>query len=184
MLLRKMKSDSGLMGPTHALMAIALAFLVAWLASDFMLGTVLGSDNSIVFISAVIIIVGASLMPDLDAVQSTSINTLGPIGTILSKTMRASSSIIQRTFRSSSDSKDPDPHRGFWHTIVSAFLVGSLVVGLTSMKFTMFTVKDFVITFDMFIVVFIIFISIQLLWQDYSNLFTRSLRVAQWEWLQ
>ena len=159
----RVKSDSGLMGPTHALMAIAMTFLITWLASDFMLGTVFGSYNSIVFISAVIIIIGASLMPDLDAVQSTSINTLGPIGVALSKIMRATSSIIQKTFRSSSDSKDPDPHRGFWHTILSALLIGFIVTGLTSIKFNMFTIWNFVVTFDKFIVVFIIFISIQLL---------------------
>lgn len=163
MILKKIKSDSGLMGPTHALSAIAIAFLVTWLASDFMLGTVLGSDNAIVFVTATIIIVGASLMPDLDAVQSTSINTLGIIGTMLSKSMRAFSSIIQSTFRSSSDSPSPDPHRGFWHTFISAFVIGLLTMGLTSINYVLFTIKGVDILVSVFIVVFIVYISMQLL---------------------
>lgn len=162
MFLKKIKSDSGLMGPTHALSAIAIAFLVTWLASDFMFGTVLGSDSAIVFITATIIIVGAALMPDLDAVQSTSINTLGIVGTMLSKSMRAFSSIIQSTFRSSSDSPSPDPHRGFWHTFISAFIAGLITMGLTSIDYVIFSISSIDITVAVFIVVFIVYISIQL----------------------
>lgn len=162
MFFRKMKSDAALMGPTHALSAIAIAFLVTWLASDFMFGVVLGSDSSIVFIAAVIIIVGAALMPDLDAVQSTSINTLGAVGSLLSKSMRAFSSIVQNTIKSSGDSSGADPHRGFWHTILSAFLIGALTWGLTSIDTPFFTIMDVEVSIALFIVVFIIFISIQL----------------------
>lgn len=160
---KRIKSDSALMGPTHALSAIAIAFLVTWLASDFMLGTVLGSDSAIVFIAAVIIIVGASLMPDLDAVQSTSINTLGIVGSVLSKAMRGFSSIVQNTIRSSSDATGADPHRGFWHTIVAAIFAGLLTVGLTSIDTTLFTIGNVEVSIALFVVVFIIFISIQLL---------------------
>lgn len=159
----RLKSDSGLMGPTHALSAVAMAFLVTWLASDFMFGTVLGSNSSVVFITAVIIIVGAALMPDLDAVKSTSINVLGPIGTALSKLMRGSSSVIQSTIRSKSDSPNPDPHRGFWHTILSGVLIGLLVTGLASINIELFKIKDFSVSIATFVVVLIIYISIQLL---------------------
>lgn len=162
MFLKKMNSDSALMGPTHALSAIAIAFLVTWLASDFMLGTVLGSDSAIVFIAAVIIIVGAALMPDLDAVQSTSINTLGMVGSILSKSMRAFSSVIQNTIKSSGDSSGADPHRGFWHTILSAFIAGALTLALTSIDLVFFTVGEVEVSIALFVVIFIIFISIQL----------------------
>lgn len=151
------------MGPTHALSALALAFLVAWLASDFMFGALLGSNNSIVFISAVIIIIGAALMPDLDAVQSTSINVLGPVGKVLSTTMRGFSSVVQSTIRAKGDKVDQDPHRGFWHTILSAFLVGALTTALTSINFELFTVGNVTVTFDKFIVTFILYISLQLL---------------------
>lgn len=162
MLSKRIKSDSALMGPTHALSAIAITFLVTWLASDFMLGTVLGSDSAVVFIAAVIIIVGASLMPDLDAVKSTSISTLGAVGTILSKSMRAFSSLVQNTIRSKGDASGADPHRGFWHTIVAAILIGLLTFGLTSIDAVIFTIGKINVSVALFIVVFIIFISIQL----------------------
>lgn len=162
-MISRLKSDSGLMGPTHALSAIAMAFLVTWLASDFMFNTVLGSNSSVVFITAIIIIVGAALMPDLDAVKSTSINVLGPIGTVLSKLMRGSSSMIQSTIRSKSDSPNADPHRGFWHTILSGILVGLLVTGLASINIELFRIKGFSVSVATFIVILIIYISIQLL---------------------
>lgn len=162
-MISRLKSDSGLMGPTHALSAIAMAFLVTWLASDFMFDTVLGSNSSVVFITAVIIIVGSALMPDLDAVKSTSINVLGPIGTVLSKMMRGSSSVIQSTIRSKSDSPNPDPHRGFWHTILSGILIGLLVTGLASINVELFKIKDFSVSIATFVVILIIYISIQLL---------------------
>lgn len=163
MLLKRIKSDSGLMGPTHALSSIAIALLLTWLASDFMLGTVLGSDSAIVFIAALIIIVGASLMPDLDAVQSTSINTLGIVGSILSKAMRGFSSIVQSVIRSSSDAVDADPHRGFWHTIIAAILMGFLTFTLTNIDVTLFTISGVEVSVALFVIIFIIFISIQLL---------------------
>lgn len=163
MIRKRIKSDSGLMGPSHALSAIAIALLVTWFASDFMFNTVLGTNDIIVYMTAIIIIVGAALMPDLDAVKSTSISTLGVVGSALSTVMRGFSKIIQSTIRSKTDAPDPDPHRGFWHTILSAFLVGSFVVALTSIKTTLFKVGDVNVTLAIFVIIFIIFISIQLL---------------------
>lgn len=162
MLENRIKSDSGLMGPTHALSAISITLLITWLASEFMFTRVLGSTNEIVYISALIIIIGSALMPDLDAVQSTSINTLGIVGVILSKGMRGLSSLIQSTLRSGSDSPDPDPHRGFWHTFISAGLIGILVSTLTSINKEIFTISGNTITIATAIVIFIIYISIQL----------------------
>lgn len=159
---KRIKSDSGLMGPTHALSAIAITFLVTWLASDFMLGTLLGSYSFVVFIAATIIITGSALMPDLDAVKSTSINTLGPIGSILSKLMRAFSSLIQNLIRSKSDSMGSDPHRGFWHTIIAALFAGLVVTALTRIDVKLFTIGNVEITVAEFIVIFIIYISLQL----------------------
>ena len=158
----RIKSDSGLMGPTHALSAVSLAFLISWVASDFMFGKVLGSTNIIVFISAIIIITGASLMPDLDAVTSTSINTLGIVGVLLSKAMRGFSTLVQSAIRTRGDGSPGDPHRGFWHTLLSAFLVGLIVSGLTSINTKLFTVAGNTVTVAIFVVIFIIYISLQL----------------------
>ena len=162
-MINRIKSDSGLMGPTHALSAVSLTFFIAWITPGFMFDTLLGSYDKYVFISALIIIVGSALMPDLDAVQSTSINTLGPIGKVLSTLMRGFSSIIQSTIRAKGDSVDQDPHRGFWHTILSGFLAGFLVYTLTKIDVEFFTLGSKSITFATFIVAFIIYISIQLL---------------------
>ena len=161
MLRERMKSDAGLMGPTHALSAVAFALLVTWLASDFMFDTVLQSKDFIVFISAIIIIIGSALMPDLDAVKSTSINVLGFIGAGLSTAMRGFSSIVQGIIKGPYD-KSSDPHRGFWHTLVSAFLVGGLFAGLTSINVEVFTFRDNSITVATLIVLLILYISIKL----------------------
>lgn len=161
MLRERMKSDAGLMGPTHALSAVAFALLATWLASEFMFDTVLQSRDFIVFISAIIIIIGSALMPDLDAVKSTSINVLGFIGAGLSTAMRGFSSIVQGVIKGPYD-KSSDPHRGFWHTLVSAFLVGGLFAGLTSINVEVFTFRDNSITVATLIVLLIIYISIKL----------------------
>lgn len=161
-MIQRIKSDSGLMGPTHALSAVALTFLIAWLFPKFFFDGLLGSYSYIVFISAVIIIVGSALMPDLDAVQSTSINTLGPIGKILSTLMRSFSSIVQSAISAKADETNKDPHRGFWHTIVSGLLVGFGVLALTKIETKVFTLGEKDVTVATLIVVFIIYISTQL----------------------
>lgn len=161
MIKKRIKSDKGLMGPTHALSAVAFALLFTWLASDFMFEKILGSSDIAVFISAMVIIIGASLMPDLDATNSTSINVLGVVGTVLSKAMRGFSGIIQNIIKGPYD-KSSDPHRGFWHTLVSAFLIGALFSALTSINIELFAIKDTPITIATFIVMFLLYISIQL----------------------
>lgn len=158
----RIKSDSGLMGPSHALSAIAITFLITWIASDFMFDVVLGTNNTVVFVAATIIIVGAALMPDLDATRSTSISTLGVVGSILSSAMRSVSKALQTTLRTKYDSSDPDPHRGFWHTILSAFLIGLLVTALTQIDNVLFEIGETQVSVALFIVMFIIFMSIQL----------------------
>ena len=159
---KRINSDDGLMGTTHALSALAISLLLAWLASDFMFNKLIGSTDSVVFVTAIIIIIGASLMPDLDAVKSTSINTLGVIGSLLSKIMRGFSSIVQNLIKGPSD-KSSDPHRGFWHTPLAAILVGLGITGLTSIDKHLFTVADAHITVATLIVFFIIYISVQLM---------------------
>lgn len=161
MLRKRIKSDSGLMGPTHALSAVALTMLLAWIASDFMFITILGSNDLIVFMSAVIIIIGAALAPDLDAVQSTFINVLGAIGIMLSKTMRGFSSLVQNLIKGPYD-KGSDPHRGFWHTFLSAFIAGMVITSLTSINLKIFSISGNDVYVSTIIVAFIIYISIQL----------------------
>lgn len=158
---KRMRSDKGLMGPTHALSALALALLFTWLASDIMFDKILGTKDTIVFIAALIIIVGASLMPDFDAVNSTVINVLGIVGVALSKSMRAFSKVVQSTIKGPYD-KSGDPHRGFWHTIVAAILVGLSISALTNIRIVLFEIKGIKFTLASLVLMFIIYISIQL----------------------
>jgi len=149
------------MGPTHALSALAFALMLTWLASDFMLKNIIGSTNVVVFITAIIIIIGSSLSPDFDAVKSTSINTLGIIGIMLSKIMRAFSSMVQSLIKGPYD-KDSDPHRGFWHTFIAAGLVGLMVSAITNINIKIFIVNNITLTVATLSVIFIVYISIQL----------------------
>lgn len=175
MIKKRIKSDAGLMGPTHALSAVAISFLLTWVASEFMFGRLLGSQSVVVFASAIIIIIGAALMPDLDAVQSTSISTLGFAGVLLSKGMRAFSTVVQTTIKAKGDKNNPDPHRGFWHTFLSAILVGGLVSGLTSINVEIITILGVPLTFATITVMFIIYMSIQLMMASlFKNFYRRN----------
>lgn len=160
-MIRRVKSDKGLMGPTHALFALTMALLATWIASDLMFKKILGTTDLLVYCAALVIIVGSSLMPDLDAVNSTVINVLGIIGSVLSSAMRAFSSFIQSTIKGPYD-KAGDPHRGFWHTLVASFLIGFVISMLTNIKIPLFSIGGTQFTVSSVIIVFIIYISIQL----------------------
>lgn len=162
-MLERINSDDGWMGPTHAMSAVAITFLLTMLAGEFMFKEVFGTTDWVVFVAATIIVVGASLMPDLDATTSTSINVLGIIGTFLSTVMRGFSKTVQSIFRTKYDKADPDPHRGFWHTILAAILAGGLVLFLVSIKIPIAQIGKTNLTTSNLVVMFIIFISIQLL---------------------
>lgn len=127
--IKNIKSDSAYMGFTHALSALAVFLvLVAFLPAyrDF-----LQFKNVWFFIIVGLTIVGASLIPDLDNTQSTIKSDLGIFGDVLSAGFRASSVIIQSAVRTRKDDSSPNPHRGFWHTLVAAILTGVLVLFAT-----------------------------------------------------
>lgn len=160
---KRIKSNRGFLGPTHALSAVSLFLLITWLAKDFVFGTMLNTTNITVYITSLIIVVGAALMPDLDSVRSTSISTLGIVGKVLSKAMRATSLLIQSTIKGKYDKPTGDPHRGFWHTAISAVLAGLLVSLVTSITIILpFKLLGKSLTIGMLFTSLIIFISIQL----------------------
>lgn len=130
---KKLKDESGFMGPTHALSALAMFLLLTAVGKGFMI-RMLGVDNPAVYIMAGIIVIGASLMPDMDSPQSTSISTLGVLGKAMSAVMRSTSLLIQNTFKSKYDKHTDNPHRGFWHTFLAAVLAGLAVGVLTGIK--------------------------------------------------
>lgn len=172
----RIASDDGFMGPTHSMSAIAF-YLLCWLfIPNFMM--YLGLTNSITFILlSSFIVAGVALWPDLDSPKSTALSVLGPIGFVISKFMRFTSVAIFNVTKSKYDADEADPHRGFWHTILSGFLFGILVfysfkidypINSPLAEYNLFTnVKD--------IIGFLwIFISIQLAISGLFNSFVKS----------
>lgn len=138
----RIRDDSGFAGPTHSLSAVAIFLMLAAIAPAFFFGKFLKTTDIVVFISSIFIVAGGALIPDLDNVQSTAKSALGYSGSIISKLMRKISIIIfnltKTKYDNSSNSSSSNkfagannPHRQFWHTLVSAFVVGAIVYATT-----------------------------------------------------
>lgn len=132
---RRCASDRAFMGATHAMSAIFVFLLVLVITPDG-LRWALGSDSIWVAILSLMTIAGACSIPDLDNTSSTSRNSLGPLGVGLSTIFRVSSSALQTIIRTKRDDPEPNPHRGFWHTIPAAAILGYLVYLGASMEST------------------------------------------------
>lgn len=117
--------DRAFMGATHAMSGVALFLAIAAFAPDFT-EKALGTSVIWVIILGALVTAGAALLPDLDNTTSTAKNSLGPLGLILSYFFRTSSAIIQTVVRTPRDDPEPNPHRGAWHTIPAAALLGYL----------------------------------------------------------
>lgn len=126
-------SSSGFMGYTHALSAFAVVLAVLAFAPQVFKG-VIDVKSIPVVLMFVFTAVGASMVPDLDNTASRAKSDLGFFGVLLSGVFRVSSSVIQTTIRTKRDDPEPNPHRGFWHTIPAALLLGGLVVLGTNVK--------------------------------------------------
>lgn len=118
-------SDRAFMGTTHALSAIAAALAIIFFAPSFVYNF-LGSSNAWVVVLSVAVATGSVSIPDLDNTTSTSKNSLGLLGTVLSYFFRGSSRFLQTVIRTKRDDPNPNPHRGAWHTIPAALLLGGL----------------------------------------------------------
>lgn len=133
-MLNKLKSDAGFLGHTHALSAVAVWLLLIAFFPNFAFNTILGTKDLSVLLISIIVVTGFSLFPDFDNVKSTAISTLGVIGVAISKFMRSTSVAVYMASRTRRDAPTADPHRGFWHTLASAFLMGFIVFITTSIN--------------------------------------------------
>lgn len=131
---RRFKSDGGFMGNTHALSVVAVVLSFAAFLPAIFFKNVLPAQNIILLIVAVIVAVGAGLLPDLDNTQSSAISTLGIVGTILSMFMRSTSELIYSFSHTKKEPAESDPHRGFWHTLVAGILVAFLLMLLMKLN--------------------------------------------------
>lgn len=71
-------------------------------------------------------------MPDLDNTNSSAESALGFIGSGISAVMRATAPLIQGLLHTKYDKDWDNPHRGFYHSGVSAILFGALMFLLCS----------------------------------------------------
>lgn len=167
---KNIKSDNGFMGPTHSMSSIALYLLLFLFCKPLLLYLGL-SDNIIILFLTSIVIAGTALLPDLDNVRSTALSVLGPLGQLLSTLMRSTSTAIFYMTRTKYDDKQADPHRGFWHTLVSGFLLGFIVKLLVSMKFNISSpLSNYGFNeLSDFLAFFWIFISVQLAFSGLMN---------------
>lgn len=122
----KKPNDKAFMGYTHALSGVAVAMALIAFLPEF-LGQILMTTSIWVFIQFLFATTGAAMLPDLDNSKSRAKSDLGPFGIVLSGFFRVSSAIIQTTIRTKRDDPEPNPHRGFWHTIPASLLLGFLV---------------------------------------------------------
>lgn len=133
------RSDAGFAGYTHALSGLAVGvwfFALAPMFMDLDLIMVGAIGTAVAFLWALI---GATLVPDFDNTSSTSRNSLGLLGVVISTVFRSTSVAIQTVVRTSKDESGANPHRGFWHSGISALLLGVGVYFLSKISYS-FTV--------------------------------------------
>lgn len=133
----KLRTDRGFSGYLHAItgvVAVEAFFVVAllngWAASY------IGWGHLALVLAFAVAWIGATLYPDLDNSKSTSHSAFGFIGEAISVVFRVSSAFLQTVIRTRKDDASPNPHRGFYHTLISTVLVGAGVWGLTTLPQT------------------------------------------------
>ena len=130
-ILKRIKSNKGFAGHTHALSTLSLFLLLATLNPVLIYKTLLYTENIFIFLASIFFVVGFCLFPDFDNTKSTVISNTGIIGILLSHILRGISDFIFNLTKTKYDSDEGFNHRWFWHTLISAVLVGSFVFATT-----------------------------------------------------
>lgn len=121
----KTHTEQGFMGMTHALSACALVLALIAFAPLFM-EKVLGVWQISFVALLCLALIGGALMPDLDNTNSSANSALGFVGDGISAVMRVTAPIVKNMVHTKYDKDLDNPHRSFYHTGVSAILVGGL----------------------------------------------------------
>lgn len=127
--------DKALMGGAHMHSAMGLFIFSVGILAFLDIWNITSIGISM-FIMAVIVVMGASRMNDLDNTRSKAESSLGITGSLLSAIFRGSSLVVQKTIRTSKDPSDPNPHRGFWHSFAGAATMGIIVFSFSIIGFT------------------------------------------------
>lgn len=131
--------DLGFMGLTHASSAVALFLLALVLFPQEALLSLVTGSVAVLALSS-LNVVGGAMLNDLDNTTSTAENSLSLLGSLLSAIFRTTSVIVQSSLRSQRDGTEVNPHRGFYHTIPGALLVGGLCYLATTLDLFAVTV--------------------------------------------
>ena len=82
-ILKRIKSNKGFAGHTHALSTLSLFLLLATLNPVLIYKTLLHTENIFIFLASIFFVVGFCLFPDFDNTKSTVISNTGIIGILL-----------------------------------------------------------------------------------------------------
>lgn len=129
----------GFMARTHAMLSIILMAICMLIPLDLFKKTFwVLKEDILLFIVALIMLTGASLMPDLDNNISAAQNRSGVLGSIFTIFMQSTSSIMWTVYHWK-DQKPISQHRYLWHTpFVGIGLTLLLYLGLPNYDFTIF----------------------------------------------
>ena len=122
----RFSGDNAFMGRTHGLSAMA-AFLAAVAFAPEFFYNFLGTKSISVVILAALVFNGWAFFSDYDNTKSTAESSTGILGNVISALVRSISRVVQILIRTKRDDPDPNPHRGFFHTIPASLIMGFLV---------------------------------------------------------
>lgn len=155
----RVRDNSALSGRTHAISSLAVYLLIMALATEWVY-EMLDSRSIFIVLASIFIVAGSSKMPDLDNTRSSAMSALGPIGQGLSIVFRSLSNMIYAITKTKYDKDTSNPHRGFFHTLVSSVMWFFLVLGTASIK-TKFTMGGTVYTVGEMFAVLWLFLTTQ-----------------------
>lgn len=110
------KKINGFMLRTHVLLSLCL-MMVFMLIPLPIFQNIFGKlkENILLFISAMVVLAGGALLPDLDNSQSKAGHKLLMIGSMMTTFMKSSSSIVWNIYHFKGDKKPQNQHRYLWH---------------------------------------------------------------------
>lgn len=133
-LLARFKEESGFMGRTHAAFSVGLYFILLIYFRDMIMFKNISLIQWLsVVICGLIIVVGASLIPDLDNTNSKALNELNFVGSYLSLAMRKIADGFYMGTRTKYDTFST--HRTLWHSLLGLAIWTGGTWGLISIPY-------------------------------------------------
>lgn len=132
-LVNEIDSDDAFMGRTHALSAVAVILAVFAFIPSLYDKLAPNSNGSLIVLALIALTAsGGALLPDLDNTNSSAESQLGIFGSMVSAFMRGTAPLIKTAVHTKYDKDLDNPHRSFYHTALSAIIIGALFAFLCS----------------------------------------------------